>query len=53
MADTVTATNARTAPRASTRARDEGRARPGFLREVRTSMPAVAAGTSPNGDSTE
>jgi multiple sugar transport system permease protein len=42
MADTATATNARTAPRASTRAQDEERARPGFLREVRRSMPALA-----------
>ena len=40
MADTATATNARTAPRAAARARDEGRARPGFVREVRASMPA-------------
>ena len=42
MADTATATNARTAPRDATRARDEDSARPGFLREVRASMPAIA-----------
>jgi len=42
MADTATATDARTAPRASTRSRSEERARPGFLREVRRSMPALA-----------
>lgn len=42
MADTATATTARTAHRRSARAREEDRARSGFLREVRTSMPALA-----------
>lgn len=42
MADTATATTARTAHHRSTRARGEDRARSGFLREVRGSMPALA-----------
>jgi multiple sugar transport system permease protein len=41
MADTATATTARTARRPE-RGRTEGRTRPGFLREVRSSMPALA-----------
>lgn len=42
MADTATATTTRTAPRRSDRGRAEERTRTGFLREVRTSMPALA-----------
>ena len=42
MADTATATTARTAPRRTARSREEGRAQHGFLREVRTSMPRLA-----------
>ena len=42
MADTATRTTGRRAPRASARVQDEERARPGFLREVRASMPALA-----------
>lgn len=42
MADTATATTGRRAPRAAGRAQDAERTRPGFLREVRASMPGLA-----------